>query len=240
MEKKFNSLVIGLRKSLKQQKRDAKEITDCLLGINCRRQVYDGENQCVFRKKRKQLEECSTTDGIWRILQYYFSFFDFYFIELIAVELGTKDDQEGMNRYKKDFREYLKCRTFPLKIVRSHTLGDDSKELVLKLDSSFDDCTLAHVEELRDEVAKMLNLKPYVLRHHEIKSGCIQLVLLIPEFIFNDIFPLISDQKLILQRLKVTRLDCGTFHFDQEKENQIQINGKYYYNYCIIYIYMLI
>ena len=227
MEKKFNSLVIRLRKSLKQQKRDAKEVTDCLLGINCMRQVFDGENQCVFRKKRRQLEECSTTDEIWRILQHYFSFFDFYLIELIAVELGTKDDQECVDRYKKDFREYLKCRIFPLKIVRSYIPRDDSKELVLKLDSSFDDCTLAHVEELRDEVAKMLNLKPYVLRHHEIKSGCIQLVLLIPEFIFNDIFPLISDQKRILQQLKVTRLDCGTFHFDQERENQIQTNGKY-------------
>ena len=227
MEKEFNLLVISLRKSLKQQKRDAKEITDCLLGINCKRQAFDGENQCVFRKKRKQLEECLTTDEIWRILQYYFSFFDFYLIELIAAELGTEDDQKGVDRYKKEFREYLKCRVFPLK-VSSHTPSDDSKELFLKLDSSFDDCTLAYVEELREEVAKMLNLKPYVLRHHEIKSGCIQLVLLIPEFIFDDIFPLTSDQKFILQQLKVTRLDCGTFHFDLERENQ---NSKY--NYCI-------
>ncbi len=131
----------------------------------------------MFRKKRKQLEEFSTTDEIWRILQYYFSFFGFYLVELIAAELGTEDNQKCMNRYKKEFREYLKCHVFPLKIVRSHTCTprDDNEEMVLKLDSSFDDCTLAHVEELREDVAKMLNLKPYVLRHHEIKSGCINL-----------------------------------------------------------------
>ncbi len=32
LEKKFNSLVISLQKFLKQQKRDAREITDCLRG----------------------------------------------------------------------------------------------------------------------------------------------------------------------------------------------------------------
>ncbi len=227
MEKKFNALVTRLQKSLKQQKRDAKEVTNCLLGINCMRQVFDGENQCMFRKKRRQLEECSTIDEIWSILQYYFSFFDFYIVEHISNELGTKDDREDMGMYKRDFEKYLENRVFPSNLNFFRSCIPDSKELVLVLDSSFDDCELAHVDELKEQVAKMLFLEPYVLNLKEIKQGCIKLVLLIPEFVFNDIFPLTSDQKLILQQLKVIRLDCGTFHFDQESEIQSQNIGKY-------------
>ncbi len=227
MEKQFNSLVTRLQESLKQQKREATEVTNCLAGINCMKQVYDGKNQCVFRKKRRQLEECSTTDEIWPILQHYFSFFDFYIVEHITKHLGTEDDRKNMNTYKRDFKKYLNCRVFPLNIFRSYIPRDDSKELVLVLDSSFDDCDLAHVDELIQNVAKLLIVEPCVLNLKEIRQGCIKLVLLIPEFIFDDVFPLTSDQKLVLQRLKVTRLDCGTFHFDQERENESQNSGKY-------------
>ena len=52
MEKRFNSLVISLQKSLKQQKRDAREITDCLLGINCKRQaLMEKINVCFVKNK---------------------------------------------------------------------------------------------------------------------------------------------------------------------------------------------
>ncbi len=227
MDRKFNDLVTTLKDSLKQQKRNAVDITDCLLGINCKKTVYDGENQCMFRNKREQLKKCQTKDDVWRILTDYFSFFDFYIIEHIAKQLGTKSDKALMAQYKEDFNNYLHSRVFPLTIIRSDTFRKDCKEMVLKLDSAFDDCTIANLEALRGEVAKMLNLTSNVVHLYKIKKGCIQLVLLIPEFVFNDIFPLTTDQKLILQQLKITKLDCGTFHFHYKRTIQSQSNGMY-------------
>ncbi len=220
-------MVIKLKKSLEEQGKSRNEITGCLLGLNCRKQVYNGENQCMFRNKQLQLQACSTIAEIWYILRDYFSFFDFYIIDVIATELGTKDDQLHVERYKEEFGNYLKCRVFTLKIDISK---EDSEELVLILDCSFEECNFANLVDLRVYVSKLLNLEQHVVRLGEIKQGCIQLVLLIPEFIFKDTFPLTTDQKLILQWLKVSRLDCGNFHFhhNRESQSQSQSNGKYY------------
>ncbi len=177
----------------------------------------------MFRKKRRQLESCSTISEMWRILCDYISFFDFYIIEIITKQLGTEDDCLYLGQYMVAFKKYLNNRVFPLKIVHPQAPRDDSIKMILKLDSSYDDCDLAHLEDLKETVATMLNLEPYCVQLQEVQRGCIQLVLSIPEFIVDSIFPLTPDQELTLQQLKVTRLDCGNFHFGKEDEK-----GKLY------------
>ncbi len=223
-EKKFNDLVQSLQNSLKHQNKSVSDICRCLSGISCMTQVYDGEDQCVFRKKRKRLKECSTISDAWCILCDYFSFFDFYIIELITKELGTKDDGVRLGQYKAEFGKYLNNRIFPLKIIRSEVPRDDSMQIVLKLDPSYDECNLAHLEDLKKAVTKLLKLEPCCVQLYEIRQGCIQLILLIPEFIVDSIFPLTPEQELALHQLKVTRLDCGDFYIGKGKKSKLQHN----------------
>ncbi len=221
IERKFSELVLCLQKSLERQNISVYDIFRCVLAINCMTQVYKSENQCMFRKKRRQLESCSTISEMWRILCDYVSFFDFYIIELITSELGTEEDGLHLGQYKAEFKKYLNNRVFPIKIVHSQTPRDDIIKMILKLDSSYDDCDLAHLEDLKETVATMLKLEPYCVQLQEVQQGCIQLVLSIPEFIVDSIFPLTPDQELTLHQLKVTKLDCGTFHFGKDKKSKL-------------------
>ncbi len=216
IERKFSDLVLRLQKSLERRNIYVCDIFRCVLAINCMTQVYKSENQCMFHKKRRQLENCSTISEMWHILCDYISFFDFYIIELITNELGNEEDGLHLRQYKAEFQKYLNNRVFPIKIVHSQAPRDDIIKMILKLDSSYDDCDLAHLLDLKETVAKMLKLEPYCVQFQEVQRGCIQLVLSIPEFIVDSIFPLTPDQELTLHQLKVTTLDCGDFHFEKE------------------------
>ncbi len=177
IERKFIDLVSRLKKSLEQRNKSVDDIFHCVVAINCMTQVYESENQCMFHKKRRQLQNCSTISETWRILCDYFSFFDFYIIELITNELGTDKDGLHLEQYKVEFQKYLTNRVSPLKIVPSQIPRNDSKKITLKLDSSYDGCDFAHLNDLIQKVTKMLNLAPYCAQLFEIQRGCIQLVL---------------------------------------------------------------
>ena len=183
------------------------------MGFNTRNKVFDGSNQCMFRKQRGKFDDPNATvDSVWRIIGDYISFFDYDILETIIENLGSDKDKESFAKYREDFEKYAKQRVFKHQISSESSSAEEAIVFV-KLDSLYDECDITHLKKLQKKLSDILNLNEGVLQLRKIESGCILLVFKIPDFIYEDIFPLSIDQESALQELGVARLDCGDYHF---------------------------
>ena len=211
MEMKFGDLVSQLNQSHEITK---DSLVTCLVGINCLKKVFDKGNPCVFGGQREKLSKCSNTAEVWQIIADYFSFFDYYMVELITNRLGTDVDKENMRQYKTDFIEYAKRRVVKGEI-RSNS-REDTVTMIVKLDSTYDNCEMSRLKLFESNLSSILNLNDGVLKLVKIDDGCIELTFSLPYFITSDIFPLSTDQERALQSQGVLQLHCRDVHYPAE------------------------
>ena len=217
MDLKFNQLTSGIFKSLKARNISKVEFLPYLMGLNIMQPTYQGSTEVVFRKRRRELMECPTIDEVWWIVSDYFSFFNYKLLEQIVSNLGTKEDKESVATYKQEFHIYAKrlLSECPSQFG-SRSKEDDCKDLTVKLDSSYDDCTLCYLEELENKLSDILQLEYGVMRLCHVLPGCYELTFQVPSFVESAVFPLSSDQEVALKTLGVIRLRCGDYKYPSE------------------------
>ena len=215
IEREFAVIVASTYHSLKTRNISVEELKACLMGFNCLTKVYDGSDQSMFRKQRRNFDDPSTTvTKVWNIIGDYISFFDYDILELIANTLGTDQDRQNIIEYKQMFKVYVSQRLFiEIPLGNSPCPKEGSTLLFVMLDSTYDDCEIGRLKRLQAKLSKILNLNNGVLLLRKVRKGSLQLVFQIPDFIPSDIFPLSSDQESALRELGVTQLNCGEYHF---------------------------
>ena len=217
IERKFGKLVASILKSLMTQNISKDRLVACLMGFNSLKKVYnDGSQQSIFRTQRKNFNDPnSTLETVWIITGEYYSFFDYDILEVIVDTLGCENDKEDLAKYKEDFKDYAKRRLFIDHSSSNISIGPNGEKhlMYVKLDNSFDECEIGHLKTLQKKLSDILNVTDGVLQLRQVSEGCIQLLFNIPEFISEVVFPLSSDQEAALQELRVTKLDCGDYHF---------------------------
>ncbi len=215
MEIQFSALVSDLLKSLQTRRISEESVVASLAGFNTLKKVFVGRrNQCVFRAQRRKLDKCSTIADVWKIIADYFSFFDYEMVDQITNSLGTDEDKEKMKLYKTCFIEYARRRLVKGEI--SSDSREDTDIMIVKLDSSYDNCELSRLKLFEWNLSSILNLNDVVLKLVKIDDGCIELTFLLPSFITSDIFPLSTDQERALQSQGVLQLHCGDVHYQAE------------------------
>ncbi len=182
------------------------------MDVSCYTQVFKGRNQCLFREKREDLRKATDIYDVWNVIRGYFSYFSYGLIEHLTDLLGSKEDKDNFTVYLKEFEEYARRRIrYPTKFGSGSR--DDSTEMVVKLDSTYDKCELLYLKQFEENLSKILKVDANRLLLRGINEGCIQLVFEVPFFIIPDIFPLEPKQEAKLKDLGVIQLDCGDYHF---------------------------
>ena len=212
MDFKFNALSCSICQSLKAQNVLKDALLTCLMGLKVMQPCFQGKKQRIFRKQRRKLEKCQTVDEVWWIISDYFSFFNFKLLKHIADRLGTKEDKEKVVTYEQEFHTYAtrllsECPSQ----FGSRVTEEDSTDLIVKLDSSYDDCTLCYLEELETKLSDVLQLEHGVMRLCHVHPGCYELTFQVPSFVETDVFPLSPEQEAALKALGVIRLQCGNY-----------------------------
>ena len=210
MDREFNSLTASVLQSLQSRGISKKTVAASLMGLSCLKTVYESENGCLFRKQRTKLLNASSLADIWMIISDYMSFFDYYLISLIVELHGSVKDKEDMKTYEKNFKKYVQRRVFPVN-TSSCSSRDDSEYFVVRLDSAYDGCEMAQLEEFRTRLSEILNLTPGVLKLSKIIIGSIFMIFEIPDFI--HIFPLNTEQEKALVHQKVIQLSHPAYEF---------------------------
>ena len=92
--------------------------------------------------------------------------------------------------------------------------NDDHADICVKLDSQYENFTVAEVEGFRHKLSKILHLSLLEILHLcRIDNDCFQLKFQVPSFVKQKIFPLSKEQEKSLAAMGVIRLTCGEYQF---------------------------
>ena len=216
---KFNTVCSELYLSLKQRTDSKEDLVACLMSLNAFEPVFNkSTNQPVFKEQKSKLSDAKCLFEVWCIISPYHSFFNYYLVEHIVKCLGTETDRQNLASYKQSFAEYAKRRVYECPVQFGYESQDDCT-ITVKLDKSYDDCTLSQIELLQTNLCKILEISSQVaLRLCKVEEGCYELTLQAPAFIQNIIFPLSSEQEAALKELNVMWLLCGDYEFSSRQD----------------------
>ncbi len=210
---KFSNLWFNLYNSLEEQSVPVKKLVSYLIGIEAFPTVYNQSKPILFRDQKSNLLACKDIDDVWAILKDYCSYFNYDLIELLTVHFGSNNDKTKFSLYKEDFAAYAKRRVYECP-AEFGSFNDGDCSIVVKLDTSYDNCTIAQLNIFEKKLCDILKISHYgVLRLCTVEQGCYELTFQAPSFIKHTVFPLSPQQEDDLKELKVIWLLCGDYEF---------------------------
>ena len=177
----------------------------------------------LLRDQLDQIERAEDVEGVFNILDKYYSFFNYIILEKIIGWFGTSEDKERLETYTGNFKRFCKRRTFECPPdIFGNTVDEGKTDLIVKYEESWDPteggCPLETVQRLRNSLGEILEVEPETLYLCQIDKGCVELLFQVPSFAAEDIFPLSMEQERSLASVGVTRLTCGSYRFPQPPE----------------------
>ena len=213
----FQKLVSLTRRSLEQQGIPLSDIISDIMTLGAFDPVYKGQQVPALHNHLEDLQKARRVSEIFLILQPYLSFFNFHIIKLIIEVLGTKEDNNNLQKYKEKFDQYAKRRVFECPPQFGPLSEAGHADLIVKLDSQYDNYTVTELEKFRCQLSYILGVSAKgVLRLCQVNEGCMQLTFQVPFFVQQEIFPLSREQERTLQENGVTMLTCDKYNFVPE------------------------
>ena len=210
----FQKLVSATIESLNRQNVPPDKLLSHVMTLGSLKRVFEEPQVPALHHRFKELEAAKTICKSFLVLNDYFSFFNYHIIEHIIEELGTEEDKARLQKYKQDFNQYAKRRIFECLPEFGHVISDsDHVNIFVKLDSQYDDYTVAELERFCHKLSEILDVSLGILCLCRVDKGCLQLMFQVPSFVQQKIFPLSREQERALAVLGVTRLTCGDYYF---------------------------
>ena len=211
---KFQELVSATIESLIRQSVSQDKLVSHIMTLGAFDSVLKEPQVPVLCHRLKELKAANTMYEIFLVLNDYFSFFNYQLIEHIIKALGTEEDRAELQRYKESFNQYAKRRIFECLPEFGPVSDEDHADIFVKLDSQYDNYTVAEIEEFRHKLSDVLQVSSQgILRLCRVDDGCIQLMFQVPSFVQHEIFPLSGDQEKALSAMAVIRLSCEEYQF---------------------------
>ena len=180
------------------------------------------------------IQQITTYDSLFDLLERYVSWFNYeILVNLVNTFLEQNHDLViSWKSYENKLKEYFSLgkgvRVVSNPTIRGLPEAVGTKVMIIKVekeDHPFNDCTIFH-----KALAKALNQSDIFLYLCAIATGCVELRFVIPDFLFDEIFPLNSQQiNITLPNLGITAIHCDSYH--------VEVNMTYYHVLLIIYIY---
>ena len=131
-----------------------------------------------------QISNASFED-VWFRLVMYWDFLNYTLLEHIVNNFGNEAVKKRMKDYKLKLKDF-QCRTRLCDFaehfhdINERLVEKDLKELVVKLDKDWQDCTLQDMENWKESLTQKLLLPSFTVRPKEITSGCVSITWAIP------------------------------------------------------------
>ena len=210
----FQELVSATVKSLIRQNVLPKELLSHVMTLGAFGPVFKEPQVPLFCHRFKELKAANTIHDIFRVLNDYFSFFNYHIIEHIIKELGTMNDKAKLLEYIKKFNQYAKRRVFERLPEFGPVIDTSHADVFVKVDLCYNNCTVLQIERFRHKLSKILRVSSQGILHLcRVDKGCFQLMFQVPSFLQHEIFPLSREQEKALSAEGVIKLTCGEYQF---------------------------
>ena len=210
----FQQLFSTVYKSLCKQNVPVTKLVTHLLSLGALDPISKQSQKPLLQTFFQELRNAGSIEDVLWVIRDYFSFFNYHVIEHIVNGLGTDQDKVELQTYKEQFCQYSKRRIYECPPVYGPMSRADHADLVLKVDSAYEQFTVEELENFEYRLTKIFQVSPQnVLRLCRVEEGCLQLMFQVPSFVQREIFPLSSEQESALVEESVIRLTCGDYMF---------------------------
>ena len=199
INKSFAQLFTSTSKSFKAMNIQVDELANAALSIGAFES--DATQKPLLRDDEKELTEAKTTDGAFIILRRHMSFFNYEILAHLIENYGNEEDQKKLSEYERCFKQFCERKAFevsPSVVGRSPNQRRGEKAFFVLLTKSFAS-TLNDVVAAKRKLATLLGLKSSTLHLHRIDEGSIVLLVSVPGFVAEIIFPLSAVKQVKLQ-----------------------------------------
>ena len=210
----FQKLVSATIVSIEKQQIPLTTIRSHIMTLGAFAPMHEGSQVPALNNHSIYLHAEETVPGIFLVLKDNLSFFNYHILEHIITVLGTEEDKENLQRYKKEFDQYAKRRIYECLPQFGPVSENGYVDVFVKVDSQYERYTVAEVEIFRCQLSKILNVSYQgVLRLCRVEKGCFQLTFQVPTFVQQAIFPLSNQQERALAEKGVIKFMCGEHQF---------------------------
>ena len=218
MKRRFSFLVTKIRDSVEERIPVGKYATS-ILALGAYEPVPAERNKSLLNEHREEIKMAKSTSEIFNILSAYWNYLNYEILEDTIELYGTCDDKKELEKYDEHLQRFCKRRIFELSLPESssssgNTLSSKQKKLIVKLNVC-EDITCNELLRIRSRIAKILHVKLTTLIIDGVDAGCVQLTLLVPTFVAQEVFPLSNEQMSAIHKdASVIRLECGDYVFE--------------------------
>ena len=152
----FQKLVSTTIKSFQRRRVPLDDLVSLIMTLGAFDPVFKESQVPVFQHYFEELKAADTIPKVFMVLNDYFSFFNYHIIEHIIKELGTEENKVALLRYKEDFNQYAKRRIFECLPEFGPVSDADHADVFVIVDSSYDNYTVAQIEEFRRKLSNIL------------------------------------------------------------------------------------
>ena len=191
----FQKLVSATIESLDRRNVALGKLFCNVMTLGSLKPVFEEPQVPALHHRFKELKTADTIPKFFSVLNDYFSFFNYHIIEHIIEELGTKEHKAKLQRYKDDFNQYTKRRIHKCPPEFGPLSDSDHAEIFVKLDSQYDDYTVAEIEGFHHKLSEILNISHCILCLCRVDEGCFQLMFQVPSSVQERVFPLSRGQE---------------------------------------------
>ena len=169
---KFQHLFSTVYESLCARSIPVDKLVTHLLSLRSFDPVYEGSEKPVFQTFLKELQSAGSIEKVLWVIRDYFTFFNYHVIEHIVSRLGTDQDKAELRNYKEEFDRYSKRRVYECLPVFGPVSKANHVELVLMLDSVYEQFTVEAVKDFRHRLNGILRISQGVLRLCRVEGEC--------------------------------------------------------------------
>ena len=215
MKLQFASLVTKARESV-EKRTTVEKFAGSILALGAYEPVCEVQGRSLLEDYSEEINSAGTISKIFIILNAYWNYLTYEVLEYIIKEFGDDSDKERLKNYNKDLQEFCKRRIFelPPDSGNDKTVSPKQKQFRVKLNFR-KDSTCKDLLQIRGRIAKILKVKLAALVLSRVDEGCVQLTLLIPRFVAQELFPISCEQASALSKdASVIRLECGHYIYE--------------------------
>ena len=212
---KFSALWNNLRRSLAARGISPLGLANCLVGL----EAFDSRHPSapLLSASIGKISKAETLDEAFFEIRNYVSFFNHAIVEHIITQIGSKEDENNLAKFKAEFEVYSKRHVYR---CPPHVYGSEAKhwqtDLVLKIsENCYREFALNQIPYICMAVANVLGVQPHTLHLKRVDEGCIQLTFWIPNFVADVVFSkeLSIERERALVKEGIFQLNCNGYQF---------------------------
>ena len=184
LKKKFTSVVIHTKICFTEQEEESKKFLKKLkITLTSLPLFTQYEDKGFLKEEENRIDEAKNVVEIFRILNPYWNYVDYEFLEHIVEEFGTSELKEEMKKYITELDQFEKETTvqdFSLATQGKVVVPAHYRELAVKLEKDPKECTLHDVRQFKKSLLNESSLKEYAVLLEGVGCSSIEIFLAFP------------------------------------------------------------